>query len=221
MAKSKAKQTRAKPAAAPSDPRERIFAGAMDVALRLGWRRSALSDIAEAADMSLAELHAEFADKAAILRGLVDRADRHVLQSAPKKPDADASPRDRLFDVLMRRFDALQRHRAAVSAILRDAFGDPLAALASLPQFLRSMRWMGEAAGLPMDGVGGALRTKAIAVAWAGAMRTWLSDESPDLSRTMAALDQRLRWVERMGLFGRAERGGGVGASEAETGAPV
>ena len=68
---------------------------------------------------------------------------------------------------------------------------------------------MGEAAGLPMDGIGGALRTKAIAAAWAGAMRTWLSDESPDLSRTMAALDQRLRWVERMGLFGRAERGGG------------
>jgi len=28
-------------------------------------------------------------------------------------------------------------------------------------------------------------------------MRVWQRDDSPDLARTMAALDARLRWIER------------------------
>ena len=199
MAKSKAKQTRAKPAAAPTDPRERIFAGAMDVALRLGWRRAALSDIAEAADMSLAELHAEFADKAAILRGLVDRADRHVLQSAPKKPDADASPRDRLFDVLMRRFDALRPYREGLAAVAREGGGVGVAeAICGAQRMLRSLAWMLEVAGISSGGFSGSARVKGLAVVYAATFATWLRDETEDMSKTMAALDRRFARGERI-----------------------
>jgi AcrR family transcriptional regulator len=200
---------------------DRLIDAALKLAAERGWREVTLAEIARAAGVPLAEAYRVMPSRSAVLDGFARRIDAEVLGADAVEEDS-VRARDRLFDVLMRRFDALQRHRAAVSAILRDAYGDPLAALASLPQFLRSMRWMGEAAGLAMDGIGGALRTKAIAAAWAGAMRSWLSDESPDLSRTMAALDQRLRWVERMGLFGRTERGaGGAGAPEAEKGAPV
>jgi hypothetical protein len=70
------------------------------------------------------------------------------------------------------------------------------------------MRWMGEAAGLPMDGLSGLLRTHCIGAAWAATLRTWLADDTPDLARTMASLDRQLRCVERLGAFGRGERGG-------------
>jgi AcrR family transcriptional regulator len=201
---------------------DRLIDAALKLAAERGWREVTLAEIARAAGASLADTYRVMPSRGAVLDGFARRIDAEVLGADAVEEDS-VRARDRIFDVLMRRFDALQRHRSAVAAILRDSYRDPLAALASAPQFLRSMRWMGEAAGLPMDGLGGALRVKAIGAAWAGALRTWLSDESPDLSRTMAALDQRLRWVERLGLLGRGERrgAGGTDAAGAEEGAPV
>src|SRR5262249_206141 len=100
MAKAAGKAKRPEPPKRPprsEDPRERILAAAMEVAVRIGWRRAALADIAEAAEVSLAELHGHFADKAAMLRGIVDFADGKVLAGA-SEPDAESSARDRLFD---------------------------------------------------------------------------------------------------------------------------
>jgi AcrR family transcriptional regulator len=201
MAKStgKGKQSRAKPAAAPTDPRGRIFAGAMEVALRLGWRRAALADIADAAGMSLAELHGEFTDKGAILRGLVDHADRDVLASAPKKPDADASVRDRLFDVLMRRFDALRPYREGLAAVAREGGGVGVAdAICGAQRMLRSLAWMLESAGISSGGWAGSARVKGLGVVYGATFATWLRDETEDMSKTMAALDRNLARAERL-----------------------
>jgi AcrR family transcriptional regulator len=184
------------------DLTDRLIDAALKLAVEQRWRQVTLADIARAAGASLAETYRVLPSRSAVLDAFTRRIDAEVLSADAVEEDS-VRPRDRVFDVLMRRFDALQRHRAAVAAILRDSLRDPVAMAASAPQFLRSMRWMGEAAGLRMDGLGGALRTKAIAAAWASALRTWLDDESPDLSPTMAALDQRLRWAERFGAFGR------------------
>jgi len=46
------------------------------------------------------------------------------------------------------------------------------------------------------DGIRGAFATRLACAAYLSAMRTWLRDDSPDLARTMAALDARLRRIE-------------------------
>jgi AcrR family transcriptional regulator len=196
------------------DLTDRLIDAALKLALERGWRQVTLADIARAAGASLAEAYRVLPSRSAVLDAFTRRIDAQVLSSDAVEEDSER-PRDRIFDVLMRRFDALQGHRGAVAAIVRDSLRDPVAIAASAPQFLRSMRWMGEAAGLRMDGIGGAVRTKAIAAAWASALRTWLEDESPDLSPTMAALDQRLRWAERLGIFGREGRAAEPGEDSA------
>jgi AcrR family transcriptional regulator len=188
------------------DLTDRLIDAALRLAVERGWREVTLADIARGAGASLAETYRVLPSRSAVLDAFTRRVDAEVLSSDAVEEDS-VRPRDRIFDVLMRRFDALQSHRAAVTAILRDSARDPLAMAASGPQFLRSMRWMGEAAGLRMDGLGGTVRLKAIAAAWALALRTWMKDDTPDLSRTMASLDQRLRWAERLGIFGRGEEG--------------
>ena len=187
------------------DLTDRLIDAALRLAVERGWREVTLAEIARAAGASLAETYRVLPSRSAVLDAFTRRIDAEVLSSDAVEEDSER-PRDRIFDVLMRRFDALQRHRQAVASILGDSMRDPFAMAASTPQFLRSMRWMGEAAGLQMDGIGGAVRTKAIALAWASALRTWLEDETPDLSPTMASLDQRLRWAERLGVFGRKGR---------------
>jgi hypothetical protein len=39
--------------------------------------------------------------------------------------EPDGSPHDRLFELLMRRFDALRPYRPALRAIIRDSVGEP------------------------------------------------------------------------------------------------
>ena len=184
------------------DLTDRLIDAALRLAAERGWRQVTLPEIAREAGASLAETYRVMPSRSAVIAAFARRIDAEVLSANAVEEDS-VRPRDRIFDVLMRRFDVLQRHRGAVSAILRDSGRDPVELIAFTPQFLRSMRWMGEAAGLSMEGLGGLCRTKAIGAAWATTLRTWLADQTPDLARTMATLDQRLRWAERLGVFGR------------------
>ncbi len=191
------------------DTPAKIFAGAMDVAQRIGWRRAALADIAAAAGISLAELHALYNDKAAILRGLVGHVDQKVLDGLPQAADGDAGKRDRLFDVLMARFDALQPYRAGLAVIVREGGGIGIAdAVCNAQRMLKSFAWMLEAAGVGSGGFAGALRVKGLAVVYAATFSTWLKDDSEDMGKTMAALDRNLQRAERFASgFGNWRRG--------------
>jgi AcrR family transcriptional regulator len=209
MAKAKAKRPEPEK---PADPETRLFAAAMEVAVRIGWRRASLADIADAAGISLAELHGRYKDKAAILRGLVDYADRKVLEGAAK-PDPDTSARDRLFDVLMRRFDALRPFREGLAALARDGGGVGVAdALCGAQRMLRSLAWMLEAAGIGTGGWAGACRVKGLGIVYGATFATWLRDESEDMAKTMAALDRNLGRAERFANTFAFRRGGESGA---------
>jgi AcrR family transcriptional regulator len=183
-------------------PRDRILDAALAVAEREGWRKASLGAVAQNAGVPLHELYGEFRSRAAILRGLIARTDAAVLAETPA-PDPDESSRDRLFEVLMRRFDALKPHRAALKVIARELGSDPPAALCGAPAFLRSMGWMLEAAGISTAGLRGRFRVRALALLYLCVLREFLRDESEDLAKTMAALDRRLRQAEPwLGLGG-------------------
>lgn len=171
-----------------------IADGMLDTALGLiaasGWRTLTMAEIAEAAGVSLAEVYRSFPTKAHLLAELVARTDLAVLAGPPADPSE--APRDRLFDVLMRRFDALQPHRDAYLRLMRELPLDPPAMLVFLPRLALTMSWMIEAAGLSATGPAGWLRWQGLAVLYLDALRAWARDDSPDLARTMARLDRGL-----------------------------
>ncbi|NBC32771.1 MAG: TetR family transcriptional regulator [Alphaproteobacteria bacterium] len=161
-----------------------------------GWRNVTLRAVAERGEVTLDAVYRRFPDKMALLQGLGRMVDAAVL--AGGQADMDEPPRDRLFDVLMRRFDVLAEYRDGVRSVLEDLRMDPLAALAELPGLTLSMRWMLEAAGLPAGGVLGAVRVRALAVLYLLVLRVWVNDDSPDMARTMKELDNRLRQAEQL-----------------------
>lgn len=175
-----------------------IVQTALDLAVSRGWYNTSLADIAAAAKVPLAQLYAIYPSKGAIVAAFSKQIDEQVLAAVAEEEEAEGLPRDRLFDVLMQRFDALKPHKAAVEAILADAGRDPLAMLCDLPRFMPSMAWMLEAAGINSSGCAGALRAKGLACVYLSTLRVWLNDETPDMARTMAALDKRLRYAERL-----------------------
>ncbi|NQV82423.1 MAG: TetR family transcriptional regulator [Rhodospirillales bacterium] len=178
-----------------TEPGDRVIDAALRLATERGWRRLSLAEIANGADLTLPEMRALFASKTAILNGFTRRTDARVL--AGGKADG-SSPRDRLFDVLMRRFDVLEPHRDALRVIVRDVAFDPLAAVCQGAQVLCSMAWMLEAAGLNSSGPVGAIRTKGLMVIYLRTLGAWLGDDSLDMAKTMAVLDRGLARAERL-----------------------
>jgi AcrR family transcriptional regulator len=155
-----------------------------------------LAAIADAAELPILQVYRTFRSKRAILGGLNRRVDEAVL-GEPPPAEPEERPRDRLFDLLMRRFDALMPHKPALEVLWHELPGDPITAFCTGRSLLRSMQWMLEAADISTSGVRGALAVRLTAAAYLSAMRVWQRDDTPDLARTMAALDARLRRIER------------------------
>ena len=197
-----------------TDTKADFFGAVMALAAAAGWRRLSLAEIAEAAGLSLAELQEKYGGKPRILGAFADYIDAQVLAGTT---DDEGSPRDRLFDVLMRRFDALTPYKDGLAVILREGGGGGVcAAICGGRRLLRSMAWMLEAAGIGSGGIAGTLRTKGLAVVYLGAFMTWLRDDTEDMSRTMAALDRNLAQAERLANGLPAWRRRRQGAADAE-----
>jgi AcrR family transcriptional regulator len=196
MARAGRTSGRRRDSGASRDEADRIIDAMLALVPTEGWRRLSLSAIAAAAELPILQVYRVFHSKQAILCALYHRLDQIVLADPPAA-ERDERPRDRLFDLLMRRFDALQPYKPALDVLRRELLGSPVTALCAGASFLRSMRWMLEAADIPTGGVRGAIAVKLAGAAYLSAMRVWQSDDSPDLARTMAALDPRLRRVER------------------------
>lgn len=187
-----------------------VTSALLAIAGREGWRGTTMTAIAAEAGCSPAALRARFPSREAVLRRFGTLIDVTVAAT----PASGETPRERLFDVLMRRFDALAPHRAGVIATWHGIRADPVALACRLPAVLTSMRWMLEAAGIPAAGPLGMLRAKGLLAVWLAVFRAWEKDESADLAATMAALDRALTRAESLAatfepLLGRRPPEGG------------
>jgi AcrR family transcriptional regulator len=194
-----------------------ILDAALALAAERPWDEVRLGDIAERAGVSLSDLRAAYDGKTDILAAFTRRIDRAVLDRID--PDLGEEPvRERLFDVLMSRFDALMPYREAVRSIAKSFERRPGDLIAWNPVAVRSMTWMLEAAGIDTGGRLGTVGAQGLAIVFGRTLRVWLRDDDPGMARTMVELDRRLteggRWMGRLeglcsvaGAIGRIRRG--------------
>jgi ubiquinone biosynthesis protein COQ9 len=153
-----------------------------------GWRTVSVVEAARSGGLDLRRTRQRFPSKLQVLIRFGTIADQAALEGAA----TDGPIKDRLFDMIMRRFDVLQARRAGVLAVLDAAVMDPALGLFLSRLSLRSMRWLLEAAGVSSTGLRGMLRTKGLLAVWLWAVRAWRDDDSVDLSATMTATDTAL-----------------------------
>jgi ubiquinone biosynthesis protein COQ9 len=183
-----------------------LIASFFRLAAEHGWAGTSVAEAARAAALPLAAARTRFPGRVAVLRQVGRMADCAALAETP----TEGTIRDKLFDLLMRRIDMLQAHRAGVIALLRALPSEPPTALLLACATGRSMRWMLQAAGVSTAGLRGELRVRGLVAVWVWTLRAWERDHSADLSGTMAALDAALRRAERFaGWLG----GRGAGAA--------
>jgi AcrR family transcriptional regulator len=185
----------------PKNPRDAI----VDALLRLAAKRDfgdiTISDVAREAGVSLADFRDAFPSKGAVLGGFARRIDRQVLENVSHDHDAEPA-RERLYQVLSKRIDALEPSREAVFAIADWAAADPLSASALNRETVNSMRFMLEAADIDSEGPVGAIKLQGLAFAWKRVIDAWREDRPGEKSHAEAALDREIlrgeKWIDRV-----------------------
>jgi len=181
--------------------REKAIKAALECAVEKGWEHTSLSDIAEQSGIPMCDLHDYFEDRYDILIAYGRMIDRKVLENIGK-PEDGILPRDRLFDIIMERFDILNENRDAEKSILNSIRLDPKQGLLGLPYLCKSMSWMLDASGVDTGGIQGAMKVAGLTGVYLNVLRTWIDDDSKDMGKTMAALDKSLghaeKWADRI-----------------------
>jgi AcrR family transcriptional regulator len=181
---------------APS-ARDAVVEATMRLAADQPWNDIEITDIAREAGISLADFRDLFPSKGAVLAAFSRNIDRKVIEGMTD--DLAGEPaRERVFDVMMRRIDALTPYKAALRRIAWAVRYDPVS-LAALNQLaLNTQRFMLAAAGISTEGPLGLVKLQGGALVFANTLQTWFEDDDPALSRTMARLDRELRRGERV-----------------------
>ncbi|PPD45350.1 MAG: TetR family transcriptional regulator [Methylocystis sp.] len=182
----------------------------IDATLGLAARREfgdvSLTDIAHEAGVPLADLRDLFPSKGAIVGGLSRRIDRQVLERVSAKNSHDPA-RDRLYEVLRARLEALEPHKDALASIARWSARDPLTGSALNRETVNSMRYMLEAADIDCDGTVGSLKLQGLALAWGRVLDAWFEN---GFSFALETLDREIargeRYVEHVEDFARVTR---------------
>lgn len=178
--------------------RRDLARAALSLAAAGAWREATLAKLAHAANRPVSDFYG--ATLAEAVDCVEEAFDRAIADNMPDQ-EPDQSVRDRLFDLIMRRFEAMEPHRAAILAMEQGADRDPMLMAAAHQRNVRCARWVLALAGLEADGMTGQARAQGLGVIVGQARAAWRSDDAGDFARTMASLDRNLRRAEEM--FGR------------------
>jgi AcrR family transcriptional regulator len=155
-----------------------------------------LRDVAGRANVPLAKLLMSYSSKLDLFEAFAKQIDELVL--AEDDPDmGEEPPRERLFDVFMRRYDALVPYKLALIQLGTDARRDPALTMSLGRIASKSMARMAASADLDVDGPRGALVVAGMVQVYARVMRVFLKETDEGQAQTMAELDKALRQAER------------------------
>lgn len=176
---------------AKASPKDAIIEALMELAGERTWDDITITDIATRANLSLADFRDAFPSKGAVLAAFSRKIDRIVLDGTTD--DLMGEPaKERLFDVLMRRLDALTPYKLGLEGIFEWIGRAPIAAASINRLELNSMRFMLEAAGIDSEGPVGSVKLQGLVLVWTRVLRSWFRDDDPGLAPTMALLDREL-----------------------------
>lgn len=184
-----------------------LLEAALGLIEREGWQAYRPLRLARETGAGLAEIVTQLGGRADILAAMGRRADMAMIDVTAEEL-AEMSPKERVFELMMRRFESLRPARPALRRLKREAA--PEVWLEGLGNLHRAMKLLVEAGDLVGYGPRRALVGAALASAYLRTGRIWLDDDSEDLAATLAELNRQL---DRIGGMLRSQPGVMGGAS--------
>ena len=109
-----------------------------------------------------------------------------------------SSKKDMLFEVIMARFDILQKYRKSIIKIYESFRPNPHKSLLLIPSFLESMMLSADIAKFDTKGIKGTIKLKGLFIIYVATFFIWMNDKTKSLEKTMTALD---KYLDQSGKF--------------------
>lgn len=164
-----------------------------------GWKAFTFAKAVEQSGIPLNKFRAKFSCPSDVMVHLFKKIDDDVLNKLDLTKGL--GHKDALFEILMARFDAAQPFKPIIKNFWKEWLLTPEDTPGIVCHGYSSMAWMLEAAGISNRGLTGLMRVQGLATLYLYTLRTWLEDDSPDLGKTMVALDKGLTKLERAASF--------------------
>ncbi|GAA0775183.1 TetR/AcrR family transcriptional regulator [Roseibium denhamense] len=176
---------------ATAKTKQKILKTFLDLLSSHSYDDVSLPLVADTAGVKLSDMRAAFGSKRSLVAAFLEKVDAEVLDERDEDM-GDQPARDRLFDVLMNRIDALAAHKEAVRSLRSAAKKDTALALDLNQLETRSQKWMLIAAGIDLSGPKAGLVSQGLAIAFNRVVDVWLDEEDEGMPRTMSKLDKEL-----------------------------
>ena len=182
---------------------------AFEILAETGWRGFTFTELADRSGLAMTEVRQTFSGRAGLLDELSRRLDQAMLGFDPADMEG-LPPRDRVFELIISRLEAMAPFRAGLCRLMQDARFDPTLVAMTACRLDRSLAWLQDAAGLAqgrdasrLGGFRRRVQRRILGAVYLKTLNVWSSDDSVELAKTMASLDKQLRRIE--GLAGLAE----------------
>lgn len=110
----------------------------------------------------------------------------------------DETPREKLFDILMERFDLMRPYKKGLKRVIYALPQSPKALLKTVPSFRNLMIDLLTLANISHTGITGEIKLIGLSYIYLKTCRVWLEDETTDSSKTMAELDKNLGFADQV-----------------------
>ena len=163
---------------------------ALELAAEMPWPNVTVSAVAERAGVPLSDFYNKI-----IRETLLELIDEQLdLACATETVSDDDTLRERIFDVAMLRFEAMEDHRTALLNIRKSWKMKPVARLQAARRRTKTARWVLTCA--KADFAGASARAVLLSGILFRAEQAWEQETSADFSKTMSQLDRDLRDID-------------------------
>jgi len=176
-----------------------------DLIEKEGWNSFSFNKLSKSLNAELNLVKNLLKSKKQLLIIFSEYIDEEVMKNVDINDLKDNSVRDNLFELLMLRFEKLQPFKTSLRILLNDLKSKPGDLKKIYKKIINSLDFYMEISNSKKNFIFDLIKLNSIFLIYSLTFKTWINDESKDMSITMAELDKWLskaeHYSEKISLF--------------------
>ena len=162
----------------------------------IGWDKFSIEKLSTKENIAVRDLKVFFKCKYSIVDKFSIMIDKNIESKLRLEDFKDSSKKDILFELIMMRFDEMEEFKGSLAKILDVSKNKPLLASIITRNVMNTMDFFLELSNSYNNYAFDILKKNFLFFIYSITFKTWLSDDTEDLSKTMAELDKLLSTAE-------------------------
>jgi len=171
-----------------------IAISALKLLEKKSWSKISIKEIFKKSKINQLEAYSIIKEKKEVLLLINNYFDQETIRLTQKIENSNN--KDKIFEIIMTRFEILNNYRNAVIKLFKYIIKKPDLILYILPHLIKSLIIVIESTENSSDGIRGNLKVEGLMIIYLLVFMVWIKDDTQELEKTMAALDNHLNCAE-------------------------